>query len=142
MTTVPTDQEGYVVDPADWSEAWALEQARAQGLELTEDHWEALQFMRGFLEQHRVAPDSRFVIRHLTQTRGRRAIGCSSCFPTVTSDRPASSRECGAHAPGAPADPRAHQGAPGAGREVSPSAQSHISRPHCAALAASRSRMV
>ncbi len=70
MTTVPTDQEGYVVDPADWSEAWALEQARAQGLELTEDHWEALQFMRGFLEQHRVAPNSRFVIRHLTQTRG------------------------------------------------------------------------
>lgn len=67
---VRIDDEGYLVEPADWSREVALEQARREGVDLTEAHWEAIEFMRSFYEEHRVAPDARFVIRHLTQSRG------------------------------------------------------------------------
>jgi len=64
------DAEGYLTDPAAWSEEWARETAERLQIELNEDHWEALRFMRAFLEEHQVAPDARFVMRHLSETRG------------------------------------------------------------------------
>ena len=70
MDAPDTDVEGYLTDPADWSEDWAIEKAREIGIELTDDHWVALRFMRAFQEEHQVAPDARFVMRHLTETLG------------------------------------------------------------------------
>jgi len=64
------DDEGYLVDPADWSEAVALELARREDVVLTDAHWAVIRFMREHYEQHRVAPDARFVIRFLAETRG------------------------------------------------------------------------
>jgi dissimilatory sulfite reductase related protein len=68
MASIQLDSEGYLVEPADWTEGWALETARALNIEMTADHWEAIRFMRDFQARHQVAPDARFVIRHLTQT--------------------------------------------------------------------------
>lgn len=71
MNNAPqTDAEGYLFEPADWTEGWAIEKARELGVDLTEDHWATLRFMRAFQEEHQVAPDARFVIRHLSETRG------------------------------------------------------------------------
>ena len=68
--SVPVDDEGYLVDPADWSETVALELAGREDVALTDAHWAVIQFMRGYYEQHRVAPDARFVIKFLTEARG------------------------------------------------------------------------
>ena len=62
------DAEGYLTDPADWTEEWATTTARAQNIELTAEHWSVIRYMRTFLETHQVAPDARFVMRHLTET--------------------------------------------------------------------------
>lgn len=70
MSLLELDNEGYLVNPDDWNEAWALEIARHENINLTEEHWSVLRFMRDFLAQHHVAPDARFVIRHLTETHG------------------------------------------------------------------------
>jgi tRNA 2-thiouridine synthesizing protein E len=64
------DTEGYLVEPADWTEAFAVETAKAEGIALTGEHWSAIRFMRAFHEEHGVAPDARFVIRHLSETFG------------------------------------------------------------------------
>jgi TusE/DsrC/DsvC family sulfur relay protein len=64
------DNEGYLVDPDAWTEDCAREAARAMGIELTTEHWEAIRFMRAYYEEHRVPADARFVMRHLTETRG------------------------------------------------------------------------
>lgn len=69
-TNPPTDAEGYLVDPADWNDDVAHELARREKISLTDEHWEALRFMRAYLDEHRIAPDSRHVIKHLTQTLG------------------------------------------------------------------------
>lgn len=65
MELPATDDEGYLVDPADWSEPLAVAFARQENIQLTESHWEAIRFMRDFYQEHQVIPDVRFVIRHL-----------------------------------------------------------------------------
>ncbi|HZO95884.1 MAG TPA: TusE/DsrC/DsvC family sulfur relay protein [Gaiellaceae bacterium] len=44
---VETDAEGFLADPADWDHALGEEIARANGLpELTERHWQVIEFLR------------------------------------------------------------------------------------------------
>ena len=64
-TRVLIDEEGYLIDPADWSEPVAEVLARSEGLALGDEHWQVIRFMRGFFDEHQVAPDARFTIRHL-----------------------------------------------------------------------------
>ncbi|MDA8390972.1 MAG: TusE/DsrC/DsvC family sulfur relay protein [Gammaproteobacteria bacterium] len=59
------DEEGYLIDPADWTESVAESLARQEGLTLTDLHRQVLRFMRAYLEEHHIAPDARHVIRFL-----------------------------------------------------------------------------
>jgi sulfur relay protein, TusE/DsrC/DsvC family len=59
------DAEGYLVEPADWNEDIAMALARGENIELGEDHWDVIRFMRNYYEEHQVAADARFVIKHL-----------------------------------------------------------------------------
>ena len=68
MTTL--DEEGYLVDPGDWNEGVAEALARKEGIALTEAHWTVLRFMRGYYEEHHIAPDARHLIKHLAEYRG------------------------------------------------------------------------
>ena len=65
-----TDDEGYLVDPQDWSEAVAAALAEREGLQLTDLHWQVLRFMRAFLDEHQLIADARFVIRFLADDAG------------------------------------------------------------------------
>ena len=65
-----TDDEGYLIDPAAWSEELAEVLAAKENIELTDAHWEAIRFMRDFYQEHQVIPDVRFVTRHLTASIG------------------------------------------------------------------------
>lgn len=61
------DVDGYIVDPEDWDDNLAQTLAEEEGLELTEDHWPIVHFMREYWEQHKIAPDVRHVIKHLVE---------------------------------------------------------------------------
>jgi tRNA 2-thiouridine synthesizing protein E len=78
---LPVDDEGYLVDPADWSEAVAVELARREGVALTDAHWAVIGFMRRYYEEHRIAPDARFAIRFLAETRGAERNELFRLFP-------------------------------------------------------------
>lgn len=64
-TRVLVDDEGYLIEPGDWSEPVAEALAQSEGLALQDDHWVVIRFMRAFFDEHQVAPDARFTIRHL-----------------------------------------------------------------------------
>jgi tRNA 2-thiouridine synthesizing protein E len=67
---VPTDDEGYLLDPGDWDESIAEELARREAVPLTPLHWQVLHFMRRFHDEHQVIADARFVIRFLAEEQG------------------------------------------------------------------------
>jgi tRNA 2-thiouridine synthesizing protein E len=74
QTVLPArDAEGYLVEPADWNEDVARTLAAEENLVLDDDHWDAIRFMRDFYEEHQVAADARFVIKHLGERYGREA---------------------------------------------------------------------
>ncbi len=64
------DDEGYLIDPQAWSEDLAEAFACEEGISLTEDHWDAIRFMREYYAEHQVAPDVRHVAKHLAQRLG------------------------------------------------------------------------
>jgi TusE/DsrC/DsvC family sulfur relay protein len=59
------DAEGYLLDPEQWTEAVAVAIAREMGIELTDDHWDVVRFMRTHYATHQVAADARFAMRRL-----------------------------------------------------------------------------
>jgi tRNA 2-thiouridine synthesizing protein E len=67
---VPTDDEGYLLDPGDWDESVAEELARREAVALTPLHWQVLHFMRRFHDEHQLIADARFVIRFLAEEQG------------------------------------------------------------------------
>ncbi len=64
------DIEGYIVDPGDWNQELAKQLASEEGLELGEDYWQILGFMREYWLEHRIAPDVRHVIEYLANEQG------------------------------------------------------------------------
>ena len=50
------DEEGYLVDPADWNEQVAEALAREERVVLSDEHWAVIRFMREYYEQRQIAP--------------------------------------------------------------------------------------
>ncbi len=65
-----TDVEGYLFDPLRWDETVAEQIAAREGVILTDEHWQILRFMRRYYEEHQIAADARFVIRHMADEMG------------------------------------------------------------------------
>lgn len=67
------DAEGYLLEPADWNEEVAEVLAGEENIQLNADHWDVIRFMRDYHEEHQVAADARFVIKHLEERLGKEA---------------------------------------------------------------------
>lgn len=65
---IPVDEEGYLVNLADWSEEVANAMAAEDNLTLTENHWEVINFLRDYYAEYQVAP----AIRVLTKAIGKK----------------------------------------------------------------------
>lgn len=59
------DAEGYLVEPADWTEFVAAELARRLDIVLGEEHWNVIRFMRDYYEEHQITADARHTIKDL-----------------------------------------------------------------------------
>ncbi|HEY3560628.1 MAG TPA: TusE/DsrC/DsvC family sulfur relay protein [Kribbella sp.] len=46
MTTVQVDSEGFMTQFDEWTEELAVELAARIGIELTDEHWKAIRFLR------------------------------------------------------------------------------------------------
>lgn len=59
------DGSGYLVDPDNWSLKVAEKFAEEEEIILGEEHWQVLNFMRDYLEEHNISADARFVFKYL-----------------------------------------------------------------------------
>jgi tRNA 2-thiouridine synthesizing protein E len=67
---VLTDSEGYLVDPGDWSESFVRQQARIEGLELSQEHWDVIRFQRNWYDVHGCQASVRDMIKHFRKLWG------------------------------------------------------------------------
>jgi len=58
------DGEGYLLDLDAWSEDYVIAAANREELELTDEHWQVIRFIRSFHEQHGVQAPVRDMIKH------------------------------------------------------------------------------
>jgi tRNA 2-thiouridine synthesizing protein E len=63
-----TDEEGYLVNLSDWSEEVANEIAKAENVEMTQNHWEVVNFLREYYNEYQIAP----AVRVLTKAIGKK----------------------------------------------------------------------
>lgn len=52
--SVSTDADGYLLNPADWSEDFACALAEREGLRLTPRHWAVIRYLRGYFCTYRI----------------------------------------------------------------------------------------
>lgn len=62
---VEVDNEGYLLNPADWTPELAVEWARLEDIELEERHWAVIHFVRDEFETNQVVPAARHILRML-----------------------------------------------------------------------------
>jgi tRNA 2-thiouridine synthesizing protein E len=63
-----TDEEGYLANLSEWRPELATAMAQADGAELTETHWEVINFLREYYEEYQIAP----AVRVLTKAIGKK----------------------------------------------------------------------
>jgi dissimilatory sulfite reductase related protein len=63
-----TDEEGYLADLNQWEPAAATVMAAAEDQELTDAHWEVINFLREYYEEYQIAP----AVRVLTKAIGKK----------------------------------------------------------------------
>lgn len=68
--SIETDSEGYLLKLSDWSESFARARAREEGLELTDEHWEVIRFLRDYYHEHGVQAQVRAMIKHFSEKWG------------------------------------------------------------------------
>ena len=67
-TTYETDEEGYLINLADWNEDIAKNIANTENVELTPSHWEVVNFLREYYNEFQIAP----AVRVLTKAIGKK----------------------------------------------------------------------
>ena len=66
--TFETDEEGYLVNLAEWNEELAGEIAKAEKIDMTPNHWEVVNFLREYYNEYQIAP----AVRVLTKAIGKK----------------------------------------------------------------------
>lgn len=65
------DHEGFLLDPADWSKDVAHVIAEKENIELTDDVWEVVNYIRTNFEVNQCIPETRRLLQELRKRHGK-----------------------------------------------------------------------
>jgi TusE/DsrC/DsvC family sulfur relay protein len=68
--TVDADEEGYITDISGWSKELAVLIAADEKIEMSDDHWEIVNFLRDYYEEYQIAPAIRVLTKAVKKTMG------------------------------------------------------------------------
>ena len=66
--SLEVDEEGYLSNLNDWEKDVAEIMAKEDGIDLGEDHWEIINFLREYYEEYQITP----AVRVLTKAVGKK----------------------------------------------------------------------
>ncbi len=65
---IALDEDGFLADIGDWNEEVALALAKTENVDMTDAHWEVVNFLRDYYAEYKIAP----MIRILTKAIGKK----------------------------------------------------------------------
>ncbi len=70
---IATDERGYLLDHTDWSEELAEAMAEAEGITLTEKHWDIINYLRDeYFNNNGNQPNTRTIIKAMSDKWGEK----------------------------------------------------------------------
>lgn len=66
--SIALDEEGYLENLSDWTPEVAVELAASEDMELSDEHWAIITFLREYYDEYQIAP----AVRILTKAVGRK----------------------------------------------------------------------
>ena len=96
-TVAEHDEEGYLSDIGQWNKDIAEVIAKAEQIEMTDEHWVVVNFLRDYYEEYQIAPAVRVLIKEMAKKYGKekgnqkRSTRCSLMVPP---SKPARSPAC------------------------------------------------
>ena len=69
-STIEADEEGYLVDISEWNRDLAVLIAEDEEIEMTDDHWEVVDFLRQYYEDFQIAPAVRVLTKAIKKSMG------------------------------------------------------------------------
>ena len=68
--TIEADEEGYLIDLSIWSKELAALIAADEDIEMEDDHWEVINFLRQYYEDFQIAPAVRVLTKAIKKKMG------------------------------------------------------------------------
>jgi len=71
--TIETNDQGYLSNPADWSEGLAAVMAENEDIVLTERHWDVINYLRSeYFDNRENQPNTRSIMKAMTDEWGEK----------------------------------------------------------------------
>lgn len=67
---IETDPNGYLLNLDDWDEKVATALAKEEGIELTDAHWEVLNYLRDYYSEYGSSPNVRLLMKGFAKVHG------------------------------------------------------------------------
>lgn len=68
---IKTDDEGYLLNPEEWDADVAAKLAESINIEMSEHHWEVVNFVRNYYEKNQTVPEARHALKDLGEKLGK-----------------------------------------------------------------------
>jgi len=65
------DEEGYLVTLSDWVPAIAVVMSKDDDVELNDDHWDIINFLREYYKEYQIAPAVRVLTKAVAKKLGK-----------------------------------------------------------------------
>jgi TusE/DsrC/DsvC family sulfur relay protein len=69
-TVFEADEEGYLTDIGAWNEELAVLIAKDENIEMSDDAWEVVNFLRNYYEEYQIAPAVRVLTKAIKKRLG------------------------------------------------------------------------
>jgi len=87
--TIEVDEDGFLANLDDWSMDVAKYFAEVEGIEMTDQHWEVVNFLRDYYKQYQIAPMIKILVKEIGKKLGAEKGTPSISMSSIRADRPA-----------------------------------------------------
>lgn len=67
---IEVDEDGYLVNLDDWTKDLGEQMAKGDGQDLTEAHWEVINFLRDYYAKYQIAPMIKILVKEIAKVMG------------------------------------------------------------------------